>query len=421
MAPMIPGLVVAYEIPSAKGRGHRLMVPVGGGVSGEEAAHLIASIRGPVHVSADRLGISRQTRQNARGTIRDSSAKAVVVGIDVFRAPPSTVMSALAALEASLDEAFAEASDSESIDHSTVLPSSVATRMVDSIAAIGFREFSDPLPTPVVTRRMPTPNPQGGGGRHQSLLVGSMAILVSGIAIGWIASSGIDRVRTTAIAPRPRVPPSEETITSAQVPITSELSHPEAAVPRPAELNSRPAVLGPAFLEEESEPVIPTPSAQSRPTPGRGQGDAADAANPTHSPPRTLQQNAEKPLETSIVFHVECTGTVEGDRVQLGRLAKGDSRGNSRFIAGSVVPIGLEKVAESDHVSFDVKPTNGAATPNSLFFVFTSKEPPLSFGGSERTYHRLTSAGSGDSFGCEFMGTPDRLVQVVVTVEDSSD
>ena len=132
---MISGLVVAYEIPCAKGRGHRLMVPDGGGVSGEDAARLIGSIRGPVHVSADRLGISRPTKQNARGTIRDSSAKAVVVGIDVFRAPPSTVMSALAALEASLDEAFAEASDSESIDHATILPSSVATRMVDSIAA----------------------------------------------------------------------------------------------------------------------------------------------------------------------------------------------------------------------------------------------------------------------------------------------
>ena len=409
---MISGLVVAYEIPCAKGRGHRLMVPDGGGVSGEDAAHLIASIRGPVHVSADRLGISRPTKQNARGTIRDSSAKAVVVGIDVFRAPPSTVMSALAALEASLDEAFAEASDSESIDHATILPSSVATRMVDSIAAIGFHQFSDPLPTPVVTRGMPTPNPQGGGGRseaHQSLLVGSMAILVSGIAIGWIASSCIGKGRTVAITPHTGVPPSEETLSSAQVTMSSEISHTEEPV--------------------SGSVAIPTPSAPSPPPPRRGQGDATDAANPSRSPPRALRQNAEKTVAPSIVFHVKCEGTVKGDRVQLCR-RKRDSIPDVDLCPENVTMIGREESAQSNSVSFEVKATSNASIPESIAFWcartgrWYSKWLPIPSG--DPSFHGLTSTDSGNSYRCQISvknppDTPDRLVAVVVTVEDSSD
>ena len=429
---MISGLVVAYEIPCAKGRGHRLMVPDGGGVSGEDAARLIGSIRGPVHVSADRLGISRPTKQNARGTIRDSSAKAVVVGIDVFRAPPSTVMSALAALEASLDEAFAEASDSESIDHATILPSSVATRMVDSIAAIGFHQFSDPLPTPVVTRGMPTPNPQGGGGRseaHQSLLVGSMAILVSGIAIGWIASSGIGKGRTVAITPHTGVPPSEETLSSAQDTIASGHSHTEPAVSRPAELDPHRPVHGSAAPDGNSQPAPTTASTPSQPPPRRGQGDATDAANPTQSPPRTLQQNAEKTVAPSIVFHVQCKGTVKGDRVQLCR-RKRDSIPNIDLCPENVTMIGREESAQSNSVSFEVKATDNASTPESIAFWcaktgrWYSKLFPIP--SSDPTFHGLKSTDSGNSYRCQFSvkndpDTPDRPVAVVVTVEDSSD
>jgi len=410
---MKSGLVVVYEIPSAAELGHRLLVPHSDGVTGDEAAQLVASIRGPVHVSADRIGVSRATEQHSRGTVRGATVVAVIAGIDVEHASPASIVAALSALEKSLDAAIAEASGPGATEHTTTVASQVAAQVRDSIAALGFRERAR---MSVVPQRTATDAPQPTSKRPVTslpLLVGTLATLACGIAIGWVSSHMYGQqnaVNTEA----PTIRPTETTAKSKL--ITAATPGADAGEVTP------PPVLA---TTDDTAGALANATAASMPAPGADVAVAAPderGAASVHvdpDPHRSAPQPAAEPEpDGAIVFLVECQGTEQGDRIQLLETADGP-------------PIGPTTVAKSNLVSFEQRATPQVTSPEQIFVGFTEKLtrsfPNIQTSGGVHIIKRLSRIPGSDAYGCAFKLTDDskggvvRQIDVTVTARRSAD
>ena len=403
MAPIKSCLVVVYEIPSAAERGHRLLVPDGGGVTDEEAAQFVASIRGPVHVSADRLGVSRATKQHFRGAVRDASIVAVLAGIDVKKASPASIVTALSALEESLDAAIAEANGPGATDYATTVASRVAAQVRDSVAALGFREL-EPVSVPE-TKAIPSkPPPQPTPGRPVAsllLLVGTLATLLCGIGIGWFLHIYWERgeVKTkqqitrrtetiaksaaiTAVKPGPDPGEGAQTPVHATADGTNGIDATATAGSMPA-----PGIVVAAAARDEPVPVIVLPVPDS-PSPA-----PQPAARPEPEPDRAIE------------FHVECKGTETGDRIQLFRAANGPSMGP-----------GAE--AKSDHETFEVRAPAEVTSPEKIFVGFTQNSDRET--SSDPIKKQLSRIPNSDAYMCKFerkftIGAVKQQIEVTVT------
>ena len=401
MAPIKAGLVVVYEI-SAAGRGQRLLVPYGGGVTDEEAKNFVASISLPVHVSADRLGVKRATKQGPGGGYRDTSVVAVLAGIDVNKALPASIVTALSALEESLDKAIAEANGHGDTPY-TMVASRVAAQVRDSVAALGFCEF-EPVSVPekkaIPVKAPPQPTP-GRPVDSLLLLVGTLATLLCGIGSGWFLHIYWERgeVKTkqqitrrtetiaksaanTAVKPGPDPGEGAQTPVHATADGTTGIDATATAGSMPA-----PGIVVAAAARDEPVPVIVLPVPDS-PSPA-----PQPAARPEPEPDRAIE------------FHVECKGTETGDRIQLFRTAKGQSMGTGAD-------------AKSDRVSFKERAPAEVTSPEQIFVGFTEKSVFGTSGGPIK--QQLSRIPNSDAYMCKFerkftIGAVTRQIEVTVT------
>lgn len=397
---MTSGPLLVYEIPDSGGRGHRLLVPAGGGVTADQAARLIASIRGPVHVAADRLGVVRAMKQGSRGANRDSSAIAIIAGIDVYAASPGSVVAALTALEKSLDDAIAEAAGLTSPAYATSMPSQVAASVLDSIAIIGF--CSCPLASAGVRETVST-DPQPRTIIHMgapTLLAGTLAALACGVAIGWVVQPRVHE------NPHARPTPGFVELASSVVP---ESRHHDVIAPSfdGGDEERLPAGDSGAGLMAGASSSVPSPVA---PVPSAAPS-VRDPATVVEDGP-TQRPNPRIPPDTVVVFHVECRGTAAGDRIQLIRST------NKR-------PIGVSREAQSTSVSFDVDAAEDLMTPEEVMVSFSEPPPFPSWEGINKI-ERLSCQAGADQYSCVFDfetrrrgGIVNRRVDVSVTMRRS--
>lgn len=401
MAPIKSCLVVVYEI-SAAGRGHRLLVPYGGGVTDEEAKNFVASIRETVHVSADRLGVKRATTQGSEGGNRNTSVVAVLAGIDVKKASPASIVTALSALEESLDAAIAEANGPGATDYATTVASRVAAQVRDSVAALGFREL-EPVSVPE-TKAIPSePPPQPTPGRpvaSRLRLVGTLATLLCGIGSGWFLHIYWERgeVKTKPQITRPTetiaksaaiaaVKPGPDPGEGAQTPVHATADGTDG-IDATATAGSMPApgIVVAAAARDEPVPVIVLPVPDS-PSPA-----PQPAARPEPGPDRAIE------------FHVECKGTETGDRIQLFRAENGPSMGTGAD-------------AKSDRVSFKERAPAEVTSPEKIFVGFNQ----LRFGTfGATTMKQLSHIPNNNAYMCKFevksaTGAVTRQIEVTVT------
>jgi len=404
MAPIKSCLVVVYEI-SAAGRGHRLLVPYGGGVTDEEAKNFVASIRETVHVSADRLGVKRATTQGSEGGNRNTSVVAVLAGIDVKKASPASIVTALSALEESLDKAIAEANGHGAPSYApyTTVASRVAAQVRDSVAALGFCELepvsvSETKAIPVEPPPQPTP---GRPVASRLRLVGTLATLLCGIGIGWFLHIYWERgeVKTKQQITRPTetiaksaaiaaVKPGPDPGEGAQTPVHATADGTDG-IDATATAGSMPApgIVVAAAARDEPVPVIVLPVPDS-PSPA-----PQPAARPEPGPDRAIE------------FHVECKGTETGDRIQLFRAENGPSMGTGAD-------------AKSDRVSFKERAPAEVTSPEQIFVGFTEKSVFGTSGGPIK--QQLSRIPNRDAYMCKFerkftIGAVKQQIEVTVT------
>jgi hypothetical protein len=395
---MTAGPLVVYEVPDSAGHGHKLLVPTGGAVTAAMAAELVASIRGPAHVAADRLGVIRAMKQGSRGANRDASAIAVVAGIEVHAAPPGSVVAALSALEGSLDAAIAEAAGAASPAHATSLPSNVAVKTADSIAALGFRnqslEHIDPRHGVSRERQVRSERAIDARSRRGGVL----AALACGVAIGWAIRPFVPSIPSGRLALAP-VGPDAAAITepARRVEPTAGVEAREEDIPPARNTN--------ANRLQASEPSLPPSVA---PEPALAETPCEPAPSVEAGPAFfTESPSTETNPDTGLMFHVECHGTEAGDQVQLLRSA------NQR-------PIGVVQEAQSDRLSFDVYPAADLTSPRQLMISFSKPPPPLSWKGIKQI-KRLSQRANTDEFSCEFSGMMERRIVVTVTIHAPRD
>jgi hypothetical protein len=400
MAPMTSGLLLVYEIPDAGGRGHRLLIPEGCDIPADEAAALIASIRGPVHLAADRLGVVRPSTQRTRGgAVRDSSVVAAIAGINVTGVSSGTVVSALATLEDSLDGVVAEAAGVVSVNDAPVIASHAAAKVLDSIVALGFRDASPTDVAPavsIVVEQRPRP---GRLVADMLLLTGTLVVLAAGGLIGWFA--------------RDRWPASPT-----DWPVTDQGHHEPATEPDDVSDNTRP----PDMISEvgeadrpirEKSPLQSSGTTAPQATPERGQGAVQEHLPEVAKPqsPSQLQPTAAN-TGTAITFFVECEGIAPNEQIQLVR-------------CDSDRPIGLAHVATADTLSFTETATDGIDSPEQL--KVSLREVRRRFGNDPPPHvsEQFKREPAGEKYSCVIAFTPanaiPRRITVTVTPRKSAD
>ncbi|NQW47406.1 MAG: hypothetical protein HQ464_06525 [Planctomycetes bacterium] len=355
-----------------------------------------------MHVSADRLGVKRATTQGSEGGNRNTSVVAVLAGIDVKKASPASIVTALSALEESLDKAIAEANGHGAPSYApyTTVASRVAAQVRDSVAALGFCEL-EPVSVSE-TKAIPVePPPQPTPGRPVAsllLLVGTLATLLCGIGSGWFLHIYWERGE---VKTKPQITRPTETIAK-----SAEIAAEEPG-PDPGEVTP-PPVLATA---DGTDGIDATATSGSMPA-----SDASVAVvapdetvavivQPVPDQPRPAPQPAARTEpDGAIKFHVECKGTEAGDRIQLFRTANGQSMGTG-------------KVAESDSVSFIVRAPAEVTSPEKIFVGFNQ----LRFGTfGATTMKQLSHIPNNNAYMCKFevksaTGAVTRQIEVTVT------
>jgi len=374
---MTPRAVLVIEVADAGGHGHRFLVPEGIHVTEGEAVSLTSSIRECVHVSADRIGVSRTVHQRTTmGTQRDATMVVVVAGIDVLSTAPDLVIAALATLERCLDAAVAEASATGSPAH-MVIPSRAATATLDTIQQLGFHRRSSIAQASSSKLDTPRPHPASpfpGWAGELALFAGSLAVLACGIGIGWFVARSNG---TRAAVPAPAMTMNGR---------TNRLETSESAGVDMAQTIEDPA-LEPASVGEPEAESLQRPTTLQRsddPDDGRRRDEVPghDAPEGPLAPaPRTAE-----PLSMRSGFRIECFNAVPGDQFQL-------------YLTESGKGLGATLTANGQECTFEGPATEGITSPQQLGVEFTPPRKPWSTRPPQQRQHLKVLEGKGS---CSF-------------------